>query len=289
MKLLNRKSKHFLSDWMGSKVWTLHLKAPIFYKSYKQGKRPIVIVNSPYLKICQKKILRVLQNEVAPDYLSSPVKGKSNITNACVHKGNKELWTLDIKSFFSNVTERSVFGFFYNHFNLSPDIATALTNLTTYPNPDSNSSEKVLPQGTCTSPHLAFWCNKKMFDFIDQLCKDADCIFTLYVDDITISGEKVPKALIGKIRSVLNKQGYSLGERKDKNGEEIGLKKLRRYGADKDKSVTGIIIKKGMMIAIPKVYQKLKKSKKEGELNRVNGTLNYLNQIKKYRPTISSN
>jgi hypothetical protein len=282
MKLLNRKSKKFLSDWMGNGIWEFHLIAPNLYKSFNQGKRPIVKVNDPYLKTCQKKVLRVLQNEVPPDYLASPVKGKSNITNASIHKTNKELWTLDISSFFSNVTETKVLGFFYNYFKLSPEIATALTNLTTYPCSKEEQTEKVLPQGTCTSPYLAFWCNKQMFDFIDTLCKEQNCIFTLYVDDITISGEKVPKTLIHKIRSVLNNNGYRLGERKDKNGEEIGLRKIRRYGQDKDKSVTGIIIKKnGEMIAIPKVYKKLKKSKKENEINRVKGTRNYLSQINK--------
>ncbi|MCS6267131.1 MAG: RNA-directed DNA polymerase [Vampirovibrio sp.] len=282
MKLLNRKSKHFLSDWMGSKVWDIHPNAPCFYKPIQLGKRPIVIVNYPYLKNCQKNILKVLQNEFPPDYLHSPAKGKSNITNATVHRFSKDLWTLDISSFFSNVTETKVFGFFYNYFKLSPEIATALTNLTTYPCFKAKQTEKVLPQGTCTSPYLAFWCNKQMFDFIDTLCKEQNCIFTLYVDDITISGEKVPKTLIHKIRSILNKNGYRLGERKDKNGEEIGLRKIRRYGQDKDKSVTGVIIKKnGEMIAIPKVYQKLKKSKKEGEINRVKGTRNYLSQINK--------
>ncbi|ABM36663.1 reverse transcriptase family protein [Polaromonas naphthalenivorans] len=100
------------------------------------------------LKIIQKRINRfVFGNVIYPDYLFGGIEGRDYVKNARVHANAKSLITLDIKNFYPSIREEYVFKIF-KHFCKFPDsVANLLTKLTTLDN--------CVPQGACTSSHLA--------------------------------------------------------------------------------------------------------------------------------------
>ena len=75
----------------------LLLDAPCNYRVFPQGKRTCHDPK-PILKAIHKR-LQILLNRIAPpDYLHSATKGRSYVTNAAAHLGNKRYinWILDI-------------------------------------------------------------------------------------------------------------------------------------------------------------------------------------------------
>lgn len=107
---------------------------------------------------------------------------------------------------------------------MSIDVAVVVTKLVTY--------EGRIPTGTPTSQLIAFLSYKDIFTKIYENCKEEGIIFSLYVDDITLSSNKIiPK-------SIKNKLNYLL------NLKELNIKKskTRFYSKNSNKSVTGTII-----------------------------------------------
>ena len=85
-----------------------------------------------------------------------------------------------------------------------------------------------LPTGSCISPILSFLANRRLFDSVKSLCDRDGCNFTLYVDDITISGKNASRELLTRIAMEIHKHGY-------------GYHKMRIYhGAPA--LVTGVIV-----------------------------------------------
>jgi hypothetical protein len=107
---------------------------------------------------------------------------------------------------------------------MSTDIATILTSLVTY--------EGRIPTGTPTSQLVAFLSYKDIFTKIYEICKEQDIIFSLYVDDITLSSNKIiNKNIKYKINSLLNLSDLN-----------IKKSKTKFFSKKTNKSVTGTII-----------------------------------------------
>jgi len=68
--------------------------------------RPIDIPD-PHLKIFQARIAKLLRLVTPPDFLFSPVKGRSYVDNAARHKGARAFWQLDIADYFPSCTANS--------------------------------------------------------------------------------------------------------------------------------------------------------------------------------------
>ncbi len=65
-----------------------------------------------------------------------------------------------------------------------------------------------LPTGSCISPVLSFLANQPLFDQIKEISDRCGCVFTLYVDDITISGNHANADLLNLVASEIFKRGY---------------------------------------------------------------------------------
>ena len=118
-------------------------------KRYKDGTlklRPIR-PSLKRLKVIQKAIkIKILAPIPLPQNIHGGVKGKSNISNAKPHQGNKYQFTTDLLGFYPSVKYDQVFHTFLS-LGYSDHFAHWLTKLTTW--------KHELPQGTSTSPHLA--------------------------------------------------------------------------------------------------------------------------------------
>lgn len=153
-----------------------------------------------------RRLLLLLRRIAPPNYLHSAIKKRSYKTNAEVHINGKNVLKIDIKKFYPAVKFHRVHEFFRSSLRCSPDIAVILAKLCTV---ETNKYGCVhLPTGSCVSPILSFLVNQKMFDAIEAECAQAGCTFTVYVDDITISGEAATTTLLAKIASKIHQYGY---------------------------------------------------------------------------------
>lgn len=152
-----------------------------------------------------RQLLRLFVRFSPPHYVHSAVKKRSYKTNAFAHRGGNGVIKIDIKKFFQSVKFDCIHDFFLRRLECAPDIATILAKLCVV------KTEKYgvhLPTGSCISPALSFLANQPLFDRICQLSDACGCVFTLYVDDITISGQKANAELLNLVATEIFKRGY---------------------------------------------------------------------------------
>lgn len=184
------------------------------------------------LKSIQKRIQDILNRIKLPDYIYAPGTGKSYITNASVHLNNYAVKILDITAYFPSTQAIRVYYFFYEIMKCSSDVAGILTKLLTFNNH--------LPTGSPSSPILSYFSHMKMWDTIFKLVKSADCNLTVYMDDVTISGNEISGQLIREIKKQFHQAGLHSNRKKEKN-----------YINKKHYEVTGVIIKNGVGLILP--------------------------------------
>ncbi|EOA2104319.1 hypothetical protein PSK87_07345 [Escherichia coli] len=78
---------------------------------------------------------------------------------------------------------------------------------------------------------LAFWSNIRMFTELENLSLSLNVTMTVYVDDITFSGEKVNRLFMSCMRKIVAKHGH-----------QVHPTKTKLYGAKLPKLVTGVIV-----------------------------------------------
>ena len=190
-KLSSKKKLVSLLNLSSYAELTAILSVDNLYRVFPLGckaKSRIVQVPSLRLLPLHNRIFTLLNKVKKPDYLHSGTKGRSHITNAVVHCGSKEAYTIDIQKFYPSVTKDKVIKFFRNTLKCEPDIAVILANISTY--------DGHIPTGSSISQMLAYFSCKNMFDALFDVSHEANLKFTCFVDDLTFSGEKVSKAWI---------------------------------------------------------------------------------------------
>jgi len=168
--------------------------------------RPIDIPD-PRLKSIQSRIGDLLGRVIPPDWLFSPVKGRSYVDNAARHKGATAFWLLDIANYFGSCTANNVAHFFRKKLECSPDVTAILVHLITH-----NQS---LPQGSPCSPILAYFSNLNMWLEIEAKVSAATLTHSVYADDLTFSGQKISKSFIWEIKKSVHKHGLKLKAKKE--------------------------------------------------------------------------
>lgn len=183
--------------------------------------RPIDIPD-PTLKRLQSRIAELLARITPPDWLFSPVKGRSYVDNAARHKGARAFWLLDIADYFPSCSANSVAHFFKAKLECSADVTAILVRICTW--------SECLPQGSPCSPILSYFANLDMWLEIEQRIIGAGLTHSVYADDITISGEVIPKIEIWEIKKLVCKFGHKI-----KAEKELSL-------IDQPADITGVIV-----------------------------------------------
>lgn len=192
------------------------------FSVFIKGKQRQVEVPSKTLLPIHNRIFTLLKRIQMPEYLHSGIKGRSYLSNARVHMGQKEAYSLDIKKFYPSVHRANVSSFFRKTMKCSTDVAGILADLTT--------CEGHIPTGSALSQILAYLACKDMFDEIFEACVKANLRMTCYVDDLTFSGEKITKRWIHEcIKPIITKSG--MRSHKDKY-----------FRAGRAKEITGVIV-----------------------------------------------
>lgn len=156
------------------------------------------------LRVINEKIRYQLNKIILPEYVKSPRKGVGQKQNAETHLFGKQVLKLDLCKFYPSISRTMVAKYFREEFGMHADVAGLVTNLLTH-------NERIFYGAPCTSV-LAFLVNKKMFDEIDDICRSYQCKMTLWVDNLTISGETVPGALLEDVRDSIAKYGHKSHE-----------------------------------------------------------------------------
>lgn len=166
-----------------------------------------------------------------PDYLFSPRSGRSQRDNAAQHVGQQQFFSLDVKQFYPTTTEKHVYHWAADELGMREDVAGLFTRLATV--------DGIVSFGSPLTPVLATLVHRKMFDAIAKACRRRGLHISLWVDDITISGNFVPGELVSEIREIIRAQGlkshklhYRTGNRPvaitgvNVNGEELCASRL---------------------------------------------------------------
>ena len=212
--------------------------------SIKQGKKSRVVEDPTGLtKIIHNKVYKLIKHIETPDYLYSAVKGKSYISNAKKHSGKTKLLKIDIGSFYQSIKKNKLVDFFHETLCCRKDVAICLAKLLTV--------NDHISTGSPLSPLLSFWVNKKMFDKMHLLSVENGLKMSLYIDDVTFSGDGLNGNFLHKVKSIINQSGFK-------------AHKIRKYHFNQPKVVTGVCITPQNESLVPyKNQAKMKKLEKE--------------------------
>lgn len=135
-----------------------------------------------------------------PPYLFSPRKGRSQRDNAEHHVEQVQFLSLDIKQFYPSTSDEHIFRWAYYVAGLRSDVAGLLVKLV--------AIDGKMPFGSPVSPVLTTHVHRPMFDEIYKICRSQGLKMSLWVDDLTISGQFVRGELVEAIRAVIRRQGF---------------------------------------------------------------------------------
>lgn len=220
------------------------------------------------LKSIQKRLCHLLTRIETPDWVISGKKGFSYVTNAERHSDKLFIKTMDITSFYNSVQRSYIFKMFRDTFLMENDIVWLLTDLVTY--------NGRLPTGSPSSQIVVFWAYKEMFERINEISTAYNCVFSLYVDDMTFSSlNPISGGLRNEVATVLKQYGLKAKVKKD------------HYYQSKDtKVVTGVGIKNGKIVVLNRhrksiinQYKKCLEGNEPKEIKRLNGMLCAARQI----------
>jgi len=182
------------------------------YDLHKKGTNKWRHIDSPQepLKALQKRINKKILNQrldLLPDGMTGGISGKSIIENAKVHIGKEAIGVIDIKDCFPSTSNILIHEVWRSNFGCGREIAQILTKLTTF--------QHRLPQGAPTSSLLCNFALLPVFEEITNYANSNSLNVTIFVDDITISGNKINVVnAIQPIIAVLRKHEYSVRKKK---------------------------------------------------------------------------
>lgn len=134
-----------------------------------------------------------------PSYLFSPRKSRGQRDNAALHIEQDQYLTLDLKQFYPSTTAEMMNRWLKSELGMYEDVAGLLTHLCTI--------DGRVAFGSPVTPVLCTLIHRRMFYEIANLCEDYNFRYSVWVDDLTISGKFVPGKFVAQIREVVRKAG----------------------------------------------------------------------------------
>jgi hypothetical protein len=189
------------------------------------------------LRRLHERMRRLLARCQLPGYVYSPRRARSPITNALQHARSAVVEQLDIKQFYPSTTFKHVFDFFRCKLEMSADTAYILADLTTV--------DDALCFGSPVSPLVATLAHQDIFDPVAELAAERGFVFTVWVDDVTISGPHRPLEVFELLKRNIRNKGLS-------------YHKARRFGGRRKGEVTGVLLKAHEAHAPARVHMKVR-------------------------------
>ncbi|HST33340.1 MAG TPA: reverse transcriptase domain-containing protein [Solirubrobacteraceae bacterium] len=207
------------------------------------------VISAPIkpIKDLQRALLPMLDVAYKPrPNVHGFTRGRSPLTNAAVHRGQRWILRIDLKDFFTTINFGRVRGVFMAPpFDFPADVATVLAQVCCHRN--------VLPQGAPTSPAISNLVCRSLDTALRGFAKASHCHYTRYADDICISSGRTrfPEA----VASVVNLSPVLSSELRrliEENGFVINGAKTRLMRRSQRQRVTGLIVNK--RVNVPREY-----------------------------------
>ena len=226
------------------------------------------------LKEIQRRINRSLLRPICfPTNILGAVPKRSILDNAELHLKAALLVTIDVKSCFPSVTNVHVYRVWRNFLGCSIDVATILTELTTF--------NRHLPQGAATSPLLANLFIWMIDDPIREACDVRSVTYSTWIDDLAFSGT-YSRELIPVIAKVLQGQGLKISRTKVRimGPREVKVLTGTRLGG------TSIRASKERLSRVRSGIQKLELQlvRREDQVRFIDGLVGQLGYIERLNP-----
>ncbi len=186
------------------------------------------------LKAAQSRIAALLTRIRPADYLYCPAKRRCYVANAAQHRNNRVVHCLDMTKFFPNTPRRRVYAFFAHVMECAPDVAGRLARLATL--------KGHLPTGSPLSPIVAHYAYSDVWCALADIARKHGFTLTVYVDDVTVSGDHVPEHIVWEMKRII----YTAGLRYHKE---------KRF-VDVPADITGVILRNGRLLLPNRQHQK---------------------------------
>jgi hypothetical protein len=175
------------------------------------------------LKRIQKRInRRILSTVPLPPAMLGAVQGMSIRDNGLLHVRQPVVVTLDLRDCFPRTSHHDVATVLKRNFGCSEEITSLLTRLTTF--------QHRVPQGAPTSATLVNLSLLPLYDDIQELAERKGLRFSLWVDDITISGPAADDAIEPVIQLV------------QRHGHAVRQSKVHVMRSGNSQAVTGVVV-----------------------------------------------
>jgi len=210
LKNLNIETLSSILGFTSDELYNFARVAPKFYKeAFIRHNNKIRIIEKPshQLKKKQKNLLKKVLYHLRTHSRLYGRPGTSIKTAVADHVRRPLVITMDIKNFFPSIKADQIRIMFRRH-NASEEIAEILTRLTTY--------KRHLPHGAPTSPCIARLILNPLAINLEKMLKKIHpkAIFSIYVDDITISGPIGLRKSIPTIYHMINRFGFTVNKEK---------------------------------------------------------------------------
>jgi Reverse transcriptase (RNA-dependent DNA polymerase) len=204
------------------------------------GKRHI---ESPHrdLKMVQARAARLLGRITPADYLYCPVKRRCYVSNAAQHRGHRVVRCLDIRKYFPSTPAWRVHRFFHTVMECESDVAGLLTRIATY--------QGHLPTGSPVSPIMAYFAYYDVWESVAAIARQHGYTLTVYVDDVTLSGQSVRTEVLWQIKRAIHRSGLRYHKEKT--------------FIDRPAEITGVIVDGDRLVAPRRQFLKLHEVKFE--------------------------
>ena len=152
------------------------------------------------LHLMHQRLARLLWRIALPAYVYSPRQGCTIRDNAALHAGQPVRRQLDLKAFYPSTTTEMIRQRLMETFGMHRDVANMIAQLVTI---DGRAAF-----GSTVTPILMIVLYRDMFDWIAEACEARGLRFSLWVDDITISGRIVGPELLEEVREIVRDYGH---------------------------------------------------------------------------------
>ncbi len=213
----------------------------------RSGGRRLLEIPKPRLKVVQKRILADILQRIPPhDAVHGFVPGRSIVTNAVPHAGQRVVIRFDLENFYANVGFSRVTAIF-RRIGYSREAALWLTRLATsslpinapFPETDAYALapyiRRHLPQGAATSPALANLAAHALDVRLSGFANSFGANYTRYADDLTFSG---PQSLIRALPTFLPLVTKIVRSERFR----VNVRKRRVIRDNQQQRVTGVVV-----------------------------------------------
>lgn len=261
----------------------------IYFKQHqipkrKTGEARIVWeINSPELRAAHKSFQRKFEDFVGEsigypnDETHGYISGRSTVTNARIHAGEKYILHADIENFFQTITVARLETLFRS-LNISEEISNVLAKFLTI--------NEMLPLGLPASPLIANLVCQSLDRHLKALADEKGCSYSRYADDLTFSGnERLPEK--PEIQSLIEAEGFRLAEDKfhvTKRGQShfvtgLSVSEAKPFIPRKLKRRIRKELHYAQKFGLKNHFIKVNATNFQSEVNRIAGTIGYINSV----------